>query len=201
MSGGCQSYSASQPDNSRPLHIQGKEASMILSRAARVISALLPLVVAITPQPAIAGVKRIASIPEPLLGAWAPNADACKDPAKLAVVLSAHSYTSSQASCEFRDISETSGPNGAIYSARSQCTQPGQASPTQSNVILRLEDLNRMSIGPDFENLKIHQKCDASTPAPQIIAAKQTASDTPISKRFIICPRCFECACPRRRYR
>jgi len=161
---------------------------MILSRAARVISALLPLVVAITPQPAIAGVKRIASIPEPLLGAWAPNADACKDPAKLAIVLSAHSYTSAQASCEFRDISETSGPNGAIYSARSQCTQPGQTSPTQSNLILRLEDLNRMSIGPDFENLKIHQKCDASTPAPQIIAAKQTASDSPISKRFIICP-------------
>jgi hypothetical protein len=136
---------------------------MILSRNASIISALLPLVAAITPQPANAHVKRIASIPEPLLGAWAPNADACKDPAKLAVVLSANSYTSSQASCQFLDISETSGPNGSIYSARSQCIQPGQTSPTQSNLILRLEDLNRMSIGPDFENLKVHQKCDAST--------------------------------------
>jgi hypothetical protein len=140
-----------------------KEMSMILSRAAFIIFALPPLVAAITPQPAIAHVKRIASIPVPLLGVWAPNVDACKDPTKLAVVLSANSYTSSQASCEFLDISETSGPNGAIYSARSQCTQPGQKSPTQSNLILRLEDSNRMSIGPDFDNLKIHQKCDAST--------------------------------------
>jgi len=135
---------------------------MILNRAARIASALL--LAAITPQPGIAAhVKRIASMPESLLGAWAPNADACKDPAKLASVLSANSYTSSQASCEFLDISETPGPNGAIYSARSQCTQPGQTSPTQSNLIFRTEDANRMSIGPDFENLTMHQKCEASS--------------------------------------
>src|SRR5262249_48240247 len=126
-----------------------------------IIAVLLP-VVTITSQPTLAHVKRIASIPETLLGRWAPNADACNG--ESAVVLSAKTYTSSQATCDFIEISETPGPHGPIYSARLRCTQPGQTRPTLSNLILRSEDSNRVSIGTDFDSLKTYQKCNASPP-------------------------------------
>src|SRR6202007_1649829 len=68
---------------------------------------LLPLAVSIMSEPAIAYVKRIALLPQSLWGVWAPNADACNDADKLAVVLSAKSYKSAQLSCDFIDLSKT----------------------------------------------------------------------------------------------
>ena len=136
---------------------------MFLKRSAYTIAAvILPLTVSIILEPAIAYVKRIASLPQSLWGVWAPNADACNDADKLAVVLSGKSYKSSQVSCDFIDLSKTPGRNGPIYSARARCIQPGQTNPAQSNLIFRPEGSNRISIGPDFKTLKINQKCDAS---------------------------------------
>lgn len=140
---------------------------MMLTRTAYTLVAALVIVAPIASRPAIAHVKRIATLPDSLVGAWVPSADACKDADKLAVVLSANSYKTSQASCDFMEISETPGPNGPIYSVRSSCTQPGQTNSTQSNLILRPEDSNRISIGPDFETLKLHQKCVTSPPNTQ----------------------------------
>jgi hypothetical protein len=135
---------------------------MFLKRSACTIAAvLLAVSVSIMSKPAIAYVKRIASLPHSLWGVWAPNADACNDADRLAVVLSAKSYKSSQVSCDFIDLSKTPGPNGPIYSARARCIQPGQPNPAQSNLIFRPEGSNRISIGPDFKTLKINQKCTA----------------------------------------
>ena len=135
---------------------------MLSKRSAYIIAAvLLPVAVSIMSEPAIAYVKRIPSLPQSLWGVWAPNADACNDADKLAVVLSAKSYKSSEVSCDFIDLSKTPGPNGPIYSARARCIQPGQTNPAKSNLIFRPEGSNRISIGPDFKTLKINQKCAA----------------------------------------
>jgi hypothetical protein len=142
--------------------VKKEVASMALNRAAYIVIA--PFLATLIASPPAIALKRIASIPELLWGTWAPNADACNDPDKLAVVLSAKSYKSSQASCDLVEISETPGPNGPTYSARSQCTSRGQTQPTVSILIFRPEDSNRISIGPDFESLKVHQKCSASQP-------------------------------------
>jgi hypothetical protein len=64
---------------------------MFFKRSAYIIAAVL-LAVSIMSEPAIANVKRIASLPRSLRGVWAPNADACNDADELAVVLSAKSY-------------------------------------------------------------------------------------------------------------
>ena len=138
---------------------------MFLKRSAYTVAAVpLPVAVSILSEPALAYVKRIATLPQSLWGVWAPNADACNDADKLAVVVSAKSYKSSQISCGFIDLSETPGPNGPIFSARARCIRPGQTTPAQSNLIFRLEGLNRISIGPDFNTLEINQKCAASPP-------------------------------------
>jgi hypothetical protein len=138
---------------------------MFLTRSAYIIAAvLLPIAVSILSEPAIAYVKRIASLPQSLWGVWAPNADACNDVDRLAVVLSAKSYKSSQMSCDFIEVSTTPGPNGPTYSARARCIQPGQTNPAISNLIFRPDGSNRISIGPDFKTLKTNQKCAASPP-------------------------------------
>ncbi|MET4037823.1 hypothetical protein ABIB94_001060 [Bradyrhizobium sp. JR7.2] len=136
---------------------------MFLKRSAYTVAAvLLPVAVSILSEPALAYVKRIATLPQSLWGVWAPNADACNDADKLAVVVSAKSYKSSQVSCDFIDLSKTPGPNGPIYSARARCIQQGQTNPATSNLIFRPEGSNRISIGPDFKALKMNQKCAAS---------------------------------------
>jgi hypothetical protein len=138
---------------------------MFLTRSACIIAAVLLLVAAsISSDPAIAYVKRIASLPQSLWGVWAPSAEACNDADRLAAVLSARSYKSSQLSCDFIELSTTPGPNGPTYSARARCTQPGQANPAISNLIFRPDGSNRISIGPDFKTLKTNQKCAASPP-------------------------------------
>jgi hypothetical protein len=138
---------------------------MFLKRSAYIIAAvLLTVTVSIFVDPAIAYVKRVASLPHSLWGVWAPNADACNDADKLAVVLSAKSYKSSQQSCDFIELSKTPGPNGPTYSARARCIQPGQTNPAISNIIFRPDGSDRISIGSDFKSLKTNQKCAASPP-------------------------------------
>lgn len=129
-----------------------------------IAAVVLPAAVSMMSEPAMAYVKRIASLPQSLWGVWAPNADACNDAERQAVALSARSYKSAQLSCDFIHVSTTPGPNGPIYSARARCTQPGQTNAAQSNLIVRPEGSDRISIGPDFKTLKINQKCAASPP-------------------------------------
>ncbi|WP_143199967.1 hypothetical protein [Bradyrhizobium sp. NAS80.1] len=116
-------------------------------------------------RPAVADVKRLAEIPKSFWGAWAPNADACANVADQSIItLSGKSYTSSQTSCSVINVSETPGTNRPTYSARLKCIGQGQTQPTPSNLILRSEDLNRISIGSEFATLNVYQKCSAKGP-------------------------------------
>jgi hypothetical protein len=141
---------------------------MSIKYATGIIIALIVAVfttMLIRSRPAVADVKRLAEIPKSLRGAWAPNADACANAADQSIIiLSGKSYTSSQTSCRVINVSATPGTSRPIYSARLRCVGQGQTQPTSSNLILRPEDLNRISIGAEFRTLSVHHKCSANGP-------------------------------------
>jgi hypothetical protein len=139
---------------------------MSMKYASGIIIALIVDVSAtILISPALADVKRLAEIPKSFWGAWAPNADACANAADQSIItLSGKSYTSSQTSCSVINVSATPGTNRPTYSARLRCVGQGQTQPTSSNLILRSEDLNRISIGSEFTTLNVYQKCSAKGP-------------------------------------
>lgn len=114
---------------------------------------------------AVADVKRHQFIPESLRGSWAPSSGACKDADKSIIVLSAQTYTSSEANCRVFWVSVTPRAGGPLYSARLQCSKPNdEAQKTFSDVMLLPKDVNRISIGAGSE-LRDYQRCSASEPA------------------------------------
>ncbi|MEK9278710.1 MULTISPECIES: hypothetical protein [unclassified Bradyrhizobium] len=125
----------------------------------------IPLVViivmiAISSQAAIAGVKRHASIPQALQGSWATSADACKIADKSAVALAAKTYAGPAGNCAVMSVSETPSPHGAVYSARLRCPiKNGQQKWSETNLVIRPDDTNQISAGPDFGSLKTYQRC------------------------------------------
>ncbi len=121
----------------------------------------IPLVVsiAISSQAAIADVKRHASIPEVLQGSWATSADGCKNADKSAVALAAKTYAGPAGNCTVMWVSETASPQGAIYSARLRCPNERMRESSESNLIIRPDDTNQISVGPDFSSLKTYQRC------------------------------------------
>ena len=129
------------------------------------IGSLVAVIAALTSHAALADVKRVNSMPESLRGSWAPSVDVCKNADNSVIVLSARTYVSSQANCTVASISETAGARGPIYSARLQCSDPGTQKRTASNLIIRPDDMNQISVGADFGALKIYRRCPASEPA------------------------------------
>ena len=125
------------------------------------IAAVLIISIALATSAALADIKRHASVPEALLGSWAPSADACKGDGKSVITLAAKDYTSTEMKCSVDWVSETAGPKGPIYSARMRCTRPRAQSPSITNLIMRPDDATRISVGPDFNKLTTYQKCDA----------------------------------------
>jgi hypothetical protein len=112
---------------------------------------------------AVADVKRHKSIPESVWGSWAPSADACKNADKSVIVLSAKTYTSSEANCSVAWVSKTAGSRGSLYSAHLLCSQPEKKSQkTQSNVIFLPQNINQISMGTDFGSLKQYQRCSTN---------------------------------------
>jgi hypothetical protein len=126
-----------------------------------------PVVVAVlsvlTFQAAAAHVVRHSSIPESYRGSWAPGAEPCKERDKSAVVLSANTFVSPEASCAFGTVSETPGPQGPVYSTQLQCFNPTDRTrrKTGSSLIIRPDSMNQISIGPGFGNLTTYQRCPA----------------------------------------
>jgi hypothetical protein len=113
---------------------------------------------------AVADVKRHASIPEPLRGSWAPSADACKNADKSVIALSAKSYAGAEGNCAVLWVSETAGAHGPIYSARLRCANQQSQKRSESNLIIRPDETNQISIGADFNSLKTYQQCPAAEP-------------------------------------
>ena len=124
----------------------------------RMLGALI-IVIPLASQPAVADIKRHASIPEPLHGSWAPSSDGCGSDDKSVIVLAAKAYTSAEAKCAVDWVSETAAPRGPIYSARLRCTGQPARPPSMINLIIRPDDAKQIAVGLDFGNLKIYQKC------------------------------------------
>jgi hypothetical protein len=146
------------------LTLQKKLSGSVTPPSARgsVMRTAVTLVVslAISSPAAIAHVKRLASIPEALQGSWAPSADACKNAAKSAVALAATTYAGPAGNCTVMWVSETAGPQGSIYSARLRCpNERTQQEPSESDLVIRPDDTNRISVGSDFSSLKTYQRC------------------------------------------
>jgi hypothetical protein len=122
----------------------------------------IPLIVliAISSQAAIADIKRHASVPEALQGSWAASADACKSADKSGISLGANAYVGPAGNCTVLWLSETAGPQGAIYSVHLRCPNDRtQQEWSESDLVVRPDDANQISVGPDFSSLKTYQRC------------------------------------------
>jgi hypothetical protein len=112
-------------------------------------------------QAAFADVKRHASVPEPLLGSWAATSDGCGPDDKTVVVLSAKGYEGADGKCTVDWVAETPGPRGPLYSAHLQCSGRAPGKSPIVNLIIRPDNAKTISLGTDFDNLKVYQRCEA----------------------------------------
>jgi hypothetical protein len=116
--------------------------------------------VTLAPYAAVGGDVRHSGFPDAFYGRWAPNAKACKDTDKSAIVLSANSYENSDATCIVDWVTETASARGSVFSAHLQCTN--RLAPAQKGagtLIVRPDTLIQISVGPDFDNLNVYQRC------------------------------------------
>jgi hypothetical protein len=134
---------------------------MVPTALGKTMRTIIALVFALLSGSSLADTVRRPSVPERLWGRWAPSTGACRDD-KAAIVLSAKAYATSEVSCAVQWVTETPGARGPVYSAQMQCSSPGMAErKTQSNLIFLSNDSGQLSVGPDFRNLKLYQRCPA----------------------------------------
>jgi hypothetical protein len=116
------------------------------------------VVLAVLSSPAaIADIKRHASIPEALQGTWGAGSGGCKPDDKSVIVLAAKTYTGADAKCSIDWVSETAGAKGPFYSAHMRCSAPASV----SNLIIRPDAADQISVGADFKHLTAYQRCAA----------------------------------------
>jgi hypothetical protein len=108
---------------------------------------------------AVAGAREIRrdAIPEAFRGTWATDADGCKAGAESQIVLSAKSYAGPAGSCIVDYVIEVPGP---VYSARMRCTGSEPQTKTISNLIIRPGKDGRIALGPTFEAVAEHRRCE-----------------------------------------
>ena len=122
------------------------------------INGVLIAVIALASSAAFADVRH-EFIPESLRGSWGAGSDGCGAGDESIIALSANAYERAGERCTVEWVSETAGPTGPIYSAYSRCQSQPAGQRAAANLIMRPEDVNRIAIGPDFENLKVYRKC------------------------------------------
>jgi len=125
------------------------------------IASLLVAVVAFTSHAALADIKRHASVPEALQGTWGAGSGGCKPDDKSVIVLAAKTYSGPNAKCSIDWLSETASPKGAIYSAHMRCSAPPAQKASISNLIIRPDATDQISVGADFTHLTAYQRCPA----------------------------------------
>jgi hypothetical protein len=125
------------------------------------IAGFFSLTLICTCQVAFADIKRHASIPEALQGTWGAGADGCKPDDKSAIVLAAKTYTGADAKCSIDWVSETAGAKGPFYSAHMRCSAPPAQNASVSNLIIRPDAADQISVGADFKHLTAYQRCAA----------------------------------------
>jgi hypothetical protein len=110
----------------------------------------------------VADAKGPESIPQSLRGSWAPSAEGCKRANGPIIVLSAGTYTRSEANCRVVGVDETRAVPGSLYSVHLQCSKPDhEAQETLSDVLLLPKNVNQILIGADFSHFKDYQRCPA----------------------------------------
>jgi hypothetical protein len=126
------------------------------------LACLVALIGMILTDIAVADIVRHSSIPRAYSGSWAPTAASCEPRSEGLVVLSAKRYVGAETKCAVRAVYETAGPRGPIYSARMQCSGAGRKS--LRNLIIVPAGTDQLSLGSDFDNLKLYQRCQSSKP-------------------------------------
>jgi hypothetical protein len=124
-------------------------------------AAFIVVLAALSSPAALADIKRHASIPEALQGTWGAGADGCKPDDKSAIVLAAKTYTGADAKCSIDWVSETAGAKGPFYSAHMRCSAPPAQNASVSNLIIRPDAADQISVGADFKHLTAYQRCAA----------------------------------------
>jgi hypothetical protein len=82
------------------------------------IFAALPLATA-----AYASDVRILALPDSVLGAWAPDTDACNGSGTGKIDIAPKSHSTADMSCQISWITVTASRDGPVYSARSNCSR------------------------------------------------------------------------------
>jgi hypothetical protein len=114
----------------------------------------------------VAGAQLNELIPEPLRGVWVPSTGMCRNASGSTVVVSAQTYSSSEAICRVVWVDETPAVPGSLYFAHLRCSKPKNgAEETLSDVLLLPKNINQIVIGTDFSDLKDYQRCPASESA------------------------------------
>lgn len=87
------------------------------------IGPLVTVLALLSATAALASDVRILSMPETVIGAWAPNADACSGSGQGKIDIAAKQHSDPETSCAIAWITVTSSREGPVYSARSVCTR------------------------------------------------------------------------------
>ena len=103
---------------------------------------------------------RRAAFADGLLGKWVPATEQCEAQNKSALIVSGSKYEHGGESCSVRWIVETAGAEGANYSVHASCvdrSEPPKA--TITDLIIRLQNSDRISVGRSFTELKTFNRC------------------------------------------
>jgi len=125
------------------------------------VAVLLAIIAAVMSHPAASYVVRHTSVPAPLHGIWAATDEDCGRPGKY-IVISDKTYIDHDKSCGVLWVSETAAARGPAYSAHMQCSNSAAESQKSiDNLVMWMKDANHLSMGPDFNMLKVVIKCAA----------------------------------------
>ena len=119
---------------------------------------LLAIIATFVSHPAISYVVRHGAVPAPLQGTWAATDEDCKNADK-SIIISDKTYIDPDKSCSVLWVSETAAARGSIYSAHMQCSSLAGAKKSIDNLVISAKDTNHLSMGPDFKELKVVQRC------------------------------------------
>jgi hypothetical protein len=118
----------------------------------------------LTASGALASDVRILSLPETVVGAWAPNADACRGSAPGKIDITATQHSDPETSCTISWITVTASRDGPVYSARSVCTRTRTGAKDQPSYLVVTPLANnrllvRIADNSDDGKLSTYQKC------------------------------------------
>jgi hypothetical protein len=105
---------------------------------------------------------RHLTFPEAVWGAWAPSTASCDAKDKSRVTVTKTGYITANGNCTVRWIVETAGSLGPNYAVHALCDGASEPARTGvANVIIRPENVDQVSIGRSFQDLKPYRRCPA----------------------------------------